>query len=722
MAKYIQLPNQSYVSTFVPQDLNFYQNQIDKQQSRYDATNLAYNQALSKLYEEPTLDFDIRDSKIKEIEDSFNNIYDKYHGDLSKANDDILSLISKAKSDKFWQLNKYKVEQANLAQKALMNGMLPVNDPTKVDIIDKNGNYANIENLRSEFVTQPKYYGIGEGFATQLVADVKKEVDADNITYYSKTGKYLTINQTQELTERKIREKAAKYEKAFSDLIGNAKYETDPELAKLYGNTKEARQARIDFLASLASSREFTDTQDNISKLNNDKNGNSNSGSNKVDYSGEFFNGTQPLPKGAKELDKDLRADELSSKLDVISSNLDKAQNDPVLQSLDTDHQKLYAGIQDNLSYLANNGINPEDLFTGNVSKDIKDKYQEQINTILKNTLDLIETNPEIFNVHHPLKGGVSAIKLKNYIVKDDNDNYVLKEPSRVLYRAHPDKYSYLKPPEVIKAIEEITKFDLIRPLIDNTDKSNEFVGMFDYLRDLGVDGTESINMLKDFIDKSTVKSQLYTNRNTTVQNTLKSNILNSVTPTPVESFFGDDIILEDGSTPEDLKKVISDKDNGIQSAGTSFVNGEVIITTNKGETLRVPAESLDDIPKAILKTTKGVFDAIQSLEPETTIPKWDDATKGFVEIKGKKYKPVFYVVKEIYNDVNNKKRLVPVIYDAFEADDGSILLNNIPEHPNGVISEQQFIDDHRRAFDIYYGQDPKDVQNKVYLDGRSTE
>lgn len=148
MARYIQPQQSQYVSQYVPRDLNFYQQQIDKAQAGYDRNNLLYNQALSKLYETVAVDTDTRDRLINEFEEGYNKIYEKHNGRLDRATGDLLNLITNINKDDFWKLNNWQIEQSKIAQEGEEKGLGLINDPRGMSLIDPNtGKYRSLEEL-----------------------------------------------------------------------------------------------------------------------------------------------------------------------------------------------------------------------------------------------------------------------------------------------------------------------------------------------------------------------------------------------------------------------------------------------------------------------------------------------------------------------------------------------------------------------------------------------
>ena len=250
MARYIQAPQQQYVSQYVPKDLNFYQQQIDKSQARYDATQAMYSEALAKLYEVPTLDAESRNKMIDQFAQGFDQTFNKYQGDLSKATGDVLGLVSTARKDPFWQLNQHQVEQAKLEQQAKLSGKLIANSPSNKKIINpETGQYATREELTTVAVDRPKYEEYDKIFISQLKPDVISFIETvENDPVYQGMSHSRQIDYKKELTAKKVRELAGKYAPAYAEYINNAQYEDNPYFKNLYNNV----DAITDHLTSMA--------------------------------------------------------------------------------------------------------------------------------------------------------------------------------------------------------------------------------------------------------------------------------------------------------------------------------------------------------------------------------------------------------------------------------------------------------------------------------------
>ena len=202
MARYIQQPQQQYVSQYVPKDLNFYQQQIDKAQNRYDTTQAMYSEALGALGEMEAYDQDTKNEIIKGFVEDFDKTYNKYQGDLSKATGDVMGLVSKTRANPLLAGLKEQLVQGRTLEKQLAANpnLIVINDPRTKSVKDL-GSFTELQPV----TINPRE--VNALFLDMNKAKLNKAVESapkkDPITglFYTETTKGLTDAEITEMLQ-----------------------------------------------------------------------------------------------------------------------------------------------------------------------------------------------------------------------------------------------------------------------------------------------------------------------------------------------------------------------------------------------------------------------------------------------------------------------------------------------------------------------------------------
>lgn len=590
MARYIQPQQSQYVSQYVPKDLNFYQQQIDKSQGRYDATQAMYSEALAKLYDTPTLDAESRNKMIGQFAEGFDKVYNKYQGDLSKATGDILGLVSTARKDPFWQLNQYQVDQAKLEQQAKLAGKLIANSPSNKKIIDpETGQYTSSEALTTVAVDRPKYEEYDRLFISQLKPDIVSYIETiENDPVYQGMTHSKQIEYKKNLTEKKIRELAGKYAPAYAEYINNAQYEDNPYFKNLYNNP----QAIIEHLTSMATPSIFSEIQEKPTGSNR---GSGSSNSNEY--------GT-PIPRG-KYINWETNVN-ASEDVKAIQTNLKKYEElQNKLITAETLANKIVSTGVNNIDEYKQNIV---DIYNDNpIAGTVKNISAIPINGII----ELARKNPtlyksafDIYKINNP-----NSNLLNNVVV---NDNGTLTT----------SKNNYRSPLEI-----EHTVFSLLKSYLKNTDSNSLKTAqsnletevakdpMFSHLINQGATIQEAGEAIINLQQQLRLKAPTVYHLNSTQAETellkeLQSSIGLTLTPLIANELGA--ISKGNPTTLSNLKDVNLNKIEYVPS------NGTFIVHDSKGNSYEASGDNLTEVPKDWVKVGKEVFKQISSTTPAT--------------------------------------------------------------------------------------------------------
>ena len=101
----------NFQQQYVAAPIEFLQNQLDKRQQAYDRNVFTYNENLGKLAEEAAYDPIAKAEYLKRVSGDYDQVYEKYRGDMAAATPDVLGVINKARGDEYRNINAEALEK-----------------------------------------------------------------------------------------------------------------------------------------------------------------------------------------------------------------------------------------------------------------------------------------------------------------------------------------------------------------------------------------------------------------------------------------------------------------------------------------------------------------------------------------------------------------------------------------------------------------------------------
>lgn len=202
-----------YQSTMVPVQVPFelMANVSNKMQDRYDKANLAYNTKMDEWLNQSYIDEASRNLFIEEQSKKFDNIYNKYKGDLARGYNDVINFLGQASKHPYLNLNKKQqeaFEKFEKYQQAYGPDLIIAKAPDK-ELFKINGDgkiqWKKPSDLEPELYKAPDY----AGNAWKLVGELRGsggegKLDAESY----KTLGLLASNNWEAIDDKMIKELA----------------------------------------------------------------------------------------------------------------------------------------------------------------------------------------------------------------------------------------------------------------------------------------------------------------------------------------------------------------------------------------------------------------------------------------------------------------------------------------------------------------------------------
>jgi len=158
-----------YMSTFTPTNVGFIQSRLQESQDRYDKANIAQATMFASMNEIETSrsqDEAEKQKLISDLHSKYDNLSERYHGNLAAASSELTNIIGESRKSPFWNLNKRAIKQRDSMEKELQGmhsrGQVPLIYKNSTGVMDENGLYRNPEDIsydlapRSDWATNGK--------------------------------------------------------------------------------------------------------------------------------------------------------------------------------------------------------------------------------------------------------------------------------------------------------------------------------------------------------------------------------------------------------------------------------------------------------------------------------------------------------------------------------------------------------------------------------------
>jgi len=253
------------VSPYVPLDVDFYDRKALEKQGRQDAANEAfYKQRMAGLnqvsYSEAA-----KQKYMQESDALYNQVIDKYSGNLSAGYADVLKAIQQDAASPYHSLTKIYGQKAAEYSNAV-NTYGPeaiVRQPLPKDIIDKNGNWLDASDIDYDVERASDYLTVARNIFNGLKASAYE-------TGWGQDPKYnflLTKHSIEELTDDELKRMASLPEaiQAFKVAAPTYAYDNRPNVMNPQTGTSvfSTDEGIADFMYGTIAAREYRDVKSN---------------------------------------------------------------------------------------------------------------------------------------------------------------------------------------------------------------------------------------------------------------------------------------------------------------------------------------------------------------------------------------------------------------------------------------------------------------------------
>lgn len=152
----------NFQQQYVAAPIEFLQNQLDKRQQAYDRNVFTYNENLGKLAEEAAYDPIAKAEYLKRVSGDYDQVYEKYRGDMAAATPDVLGVINKARADEYRNINaaalekQKQFEQVAIPLRAQGKALEFKGMPTSLMTTDENGRPRYLRREELDFDVEGK--------------------------------------------------------------------------------------------------------------------------------------------------------------------------------------------------------------------------------------------------------------------------------------------------------------------------------------------------------------------------------------------------------------------------------------------------------------------------------------------------------------------------------------------------------------------------------------